>query len=130
MALTFNSKSIKKVVDIDNIQKLSSPEIRLLKEELERAIETLGKELGNIAYDKHVTGDPWRNDWHLRVKRKQQICGAFLERIETIFDENNNTLFRKTFNKHFHNLLLEMITLDQYEMLERQAKDLTFKELL
>ena len=130
MALTFNSKSIKKVVDIDNIQKLSSPEIRLLKEELERAIETLGKELGNIAYDKHVTGDPWRNDWHLRVKRKQQICGAFLERIETIFDENNNTLFRKTFNKHFHNLLLEMITLDQYETLERQAKDLTFKELL
>ena len=79
MALTFNSKSIKKVVDIDNIQKLSSPEIRLLKEELERAIETLGKELGNIAYDKHVTGDPWRSDWHLRVKRKQQICGAFLE---------------------------------------------------
>ena len=129
MALTFNSKSIKKVVDIDNIQKLSSPEIRLLKEELERAIETLGKELGNIAYDKHVTGDPWRSDWHLRVKRKQQICGAFLERIETIFDENNNTLFRKTFNKHFHNLLLEMITLDQYEMLERQAKDLTFQEL-
>ena len=130
MALTFNSKSIKKVADIDNIQKLSSPEIRLLKEELERAIETLGKELGNIAYDKHVTGDPWRSDWHLRVKRKQQICGAFLERIETIFDENNNTLFRKTFNKHFHNLLLEMITLDQYETLERQAKDLTFKELL
>ena len=130
MALTFNSKSIKKVVDIDNIQKLSSPEIRLLKEALERAIETLGKELGNIAYDKHVTGDPWRSDWHLRVKRKQQICGAFLERIETIFDENNNTLFRKTFNKHFHNLLLEMITLDQYETLERQAKDLTFKELL
>ena len=36
MALTFNSKSIKKVVDIDNIQKLSSPEIRLLKEELEK----------------------------------------------------------------------------------------------
>ena len=130
MALTFNSKSIKKVVDIDNIQKLSSPEKRLLKEELDRAIETLGKELGNIAYDKHVTGDPWRSDWHLRVKRKQQICGAFLERIETIFDENNNTLFRKTFNKHFHNLLLEMITLDQYETLERQAKDLTFKELL
>ena len=130
MALTFNSKSIKKVVDIDNIQKLSSPEIRLLKEELERAIETLGKELGNIAYDKHVTGDPWRSDWHLRVKRKQQICGAFLERIETIFDENNNTLFRKTFNKHFHNLLLEMITLDQYETLDRHAKDLTFKELL
>ena len=130
MSLTFDSKSIKKVVDIDSVQHLSSPELRLLKEELERAIDTLGKELGNIAYDKHVTGDPWRSDWHLRVKRKQQICGAFLERIETIFDENNNTLFRKTFNKHFHNLLLEMITLDQYETLERQAKDLTFKELL
>ena len=130
MALTFNSKSIKKVVDIDNIQKLSSPEIRLLKEELERAIETLGKELGNIAYDKHVTGDPWRSDWHLRVKRKQQICGAFLEKIEITFDDKENTLFRKIFNKHFHNLLLEMITLDQYETLERQAKDLTFKELL
>ena len=66
----------------------------------------------------------------MRVKRKQQICGAFLEKIEIVFDEKENTLFRKIFNKHFHNLLLEMITLDQYETLERQAKDLTFKELL
>ena len=130
MALTFNSKSIKKIVDIDNIQELSSPEIRLLKEELERAIKTMEESLGNIAYEKHVSGETYNEDWHLRVKRKQQICGAFLEKIETIFDEKNNTLFRKTFNKHFHNLLLKMITLDQYETLERQAKDLTFKELL
>ena len=130
MALTFNSKSIKKVVDIDNIQHLSPPELRLLKEELDRAIITMEESLGNIAYEKHVSGETYNEDWHLRVKRKQQICGAFLEKIETIFDEQSNTLFRKTFNKHFHNLLLEMITLDQYETLERQAKDLTFKELL
>lgn len=130
MSLTFNSKSIKKFVDIDNIQHLSSPELRLLKEELERAIGTLGKELGNIAYDKHVTGEPWRSDWHLRVERKQEICKAFLEKIEITLDEKNNTLFRAVFNKHFHNLLLEVITLDQYETLERQAKDLACKELL
>ena len=130
MALTFSSKSIKKLVDIDTIQHLSNPELRLLQDELKRAVITMEESLGNIAYEKHVSGETYNEDWHLRVKRKQQICGAFLEKIEIIFDEKNNTLFRTIFNKHFHNLLLEMITLDQYEALERQAKDLACKELL
>jgi len=130
MSLTFNSKSIKKLVDIDTIQHLSNPELRLLQDELKRAVITMEESLGNIAYEKHVSGETYNEDWHLRVKRKQQICGAFLEKIEIIFDEKNNTLFRTIFNKHFHNLLLEMITLDQYEALERQAKDLACKELL
>ena len=130
MALTFNSKSIKKLVDIDTVQHLSNPELRLLRDELKRAVITMEESLGNIAYEKHVSGESYNEDWHLRVKRKQQICGAFLEKIEITFDEKNNTLFRTIFNKHFHNLLLELITLDQYEALERQAKDLACKELL
>ena len=130
MSLTFSSKSIKKLVDIDTIQHLSNPELRLLRDELKRAVITMEVSLGNIAYEKHVSGESYNEDWHLRVKRKQQICGAFLEKIEITFDEKNNTLFRTIFNKHFHNLLLELITLDQYEALERQAKDLACKELL
>ena len=130
MALTFNSKSIKKLVDIDDVQHLSSPELRLLRDELKRAVITMEESLGNIAYEKHVAGETYNEAWHLRVKRKQEICGVFLEKIEITFDEKNNTLFRTIFNKHFHNLLLELITLDQYETLERQAKDLAFKELL
>ena len=130
MSLTFNSKSIKKLVDIDTIQHLSNPELRLLRDELKRAVITMEESLGNIAYEKHVAGETYNEAWHLRVKRKQEICGVFLEKIEITFDEKNNTLFRTIFNKHFHNLLLELITLDQYETLERQAKDLAFKELL
>ncbi len=130
MSLTFNSKSIKKLVDIDSVQDLSIPELRLLRDELKRAIITMEESLGNIAYEKHVAGETYNEAWHLRVKRKQEICGVFLEKIEITFDEKNNTLFRTIFNKHFHNLLLEVITLDQYETLERQAKDLAFKELL
>ena len=130
MALTFSSKSIKKIVDIDDVQHLSIPELRLLRDELKRAVITMEESLGNIAYEKHLTGETYNEAWHLRVKRKQEICGVFLEKIEITFDEKNNTLFRTIFNKHFHNLLLEVITLDQYETLERQAKDLAFKELL
>ena len=130
MSLTFTSKSIKKLVDIDDVQHLSIPELRLLRDELKRAIITMEESLGNIAYEKHVAGETYNEAWHLRVKRKQEICGVFLEKIEITFDEKNNTLFRTIFNKHFHNLLLEVITLDQYETLERQAKDLAFKELL
>jgi len=130
MSLTFTSKSIKKLVDIDDVQHLSNPELRLLRDELKRAIITMEESLGNIAYEKHVAGETYNEAWHLRVKRKQEVCGVFLEKIEITFDEKNNTLFRTIFNKHFHNLLLELITLDQYETLERQAKDLAFKELL
>ena len=130
MALTFHSKSIKKLVDIDGVQHLSNPELRLLRDELKRAVITMEESLGNIAYEKHVAGETYNEAWHLRVKRKQEICGVFLEKIETTIDDKNNTLFRTIFNKHFHNLLLELITLDQYEAIERQAKDLACKELL
>ena len=41
MALTFNSKQIDKVVSIDDVGKLSNPEILLLKDELMTAINNM-----------------------------------------------------------------------------------------
>ena len=39
MALTFNSKTIKKVISIDELEKLSDPELELVEKELETAIK-------------------------------------------------------------------------------------------
>ena len=48
MALTFNSKQIDKVVSIDDVGKLSNPEILLLKDELMMAINNMEDSIKKI----------------------------------------------------------------------------------
>jgi len=130
MSLTFDSRSIKRVVLLDHIDGLSPPEIQLLREELIAAIESMESNLGTIAYERHLSGTEKDRDWQIRIRRKQEVCRVFLEKIKTVFDGNDQNLFRETFNKHFRWLLLEIISEEKYEKIKQQAKDLTLEELL
>ena len=56
MALTFNSKTIKKVVSIDDLEKLSDPELDLLEEELATAIKTMDESMASITHEKYLQG--------------------------------------------------------------------------
>ena len=129
MSLTFDSRSIKRVVLLDHIDGLSPPEIQLLREELIAAIESMESSLGTIAFEKHLSNTTDR-DWKIRIRRKQEVCRVFLDKIKTVFDGNDQNLFRETFNKHFRWLLLEIISEEKYEKIKQQAKDLTLEELL
>ena len=56
MALTFNSKTIKKVISIDELEKLSNPELELVENELETAIKTMNESMADIAHEKQSQG--------------------------------------------------------------------------
>ena len=75
MALTFNSKQIDKVVSIDDVGKLSNPEILLLKDELMTAINNMEDSIKRFKQEQQESYD---QEWHQKVRRKQQVCKAFL----------------------------------------------------
>tara|TARA_R100000329_G_scaffold21707_1_gene21025 strand:- start:344 stop:736 length:393 start_codon:yes stop_codon:yes gene_type:complete len=130
MSLTFDSRSIKRVVLLDHLDALSPPEVQLLREELITAIDSMESNMGNIAYEKHLSGNTGDRDWQIRIRRKQEVCRVFLDKIKTVFDSNGQNLFRETFNKHFRWLLLEVISEEKYDQIKQKAKELALEELL
>ena len=78
MPLTFNSKQIDKVVSIDDVGSLSNPEVLLLKDELMTAIKSMDDYIKKFKQEKQEAYD---KDWHQKVRRKQQVCKAFLSQL-------------------------------------------------
>jgi hypothetical protein len=131
MSLTFDSRSIKRVVLLDHLDALSPPESQLLKEELTKAIDSMEVYLGNIAHEKFLAGDTHNQDWQIRIRRKQEVCRVFLDKMQTLdHDLSSNNQFRKLYDKHFRWLLLEVMTEERYEQIRCQAIKLASKELM
>ena len=101
MPLTFNSKQIDKVVSIDDVESLSNPEVLLLKDELMTAIKSMDDYIKKFKQEKQEKYD---KDWHQKVRRKQQVCKAFLSQLINLdYDES---LFRSIYDKHFSQIIL------------------------
>ena len=73
MALTFDSKSIAKLVNIDLLANLSRAELVLLEEELVNAISNMDKSIRDVKHEKQESGDLYNENWERKVKRKQKI---------------------------------------------------------
>ena len=124
MALTFNSKQIDKVVSIDDVGKLSNPEILLLKDELMMAINNMEDSIKKFKQEQQEFYD---KEWHQKVRRKQQVCKAFLSQlIDLDYDES---LFRAIYDKHFSQIILEYIDHQQYRFINDKARSLAIAEL-
>tara|TARA_B100000683_G_scaffold274462_1_gene322669 strand:+ start:698 stop:1087 length:390 start_codon:yes stop_codon:yes gene_type:complete len=124
MALTFNSKQIDKVVSIDDVGKLSNPEILLLKDELMMAINNMEDSIKKFKQEQQEFYD---KEWHQKVRRKQQVCKAFLSQLINLdYDES---LFRAIYDKHFSQIILEYIDHQQYRFINDKARSLAIAEL-
>ena len=100
MPLTFKSKQIDKVVSIDDVGKLSNPEILLLKDELMRAINNMEDSIKRFQHEQQESYD---QEWHQKVRRKQKVCKAFLSQLINLdYDES---LFRAIYDKHFSKMI-------------------------
>ena len=130
MALTFNSKTIKKVVNIDDLGKLSKPELDLVEKELERAIKTIDESIASITHEKYLQGQEVNTDWLIKTKRKQQICNTFLEKIQTNIALNKSEFIRQKYQQNLDKLLQEVLGKEQYEKLKSKAKNLAFDEVM
>ena len=124
MPLTFNSKQIDKVVTIDQIPDLSNPEILLLKDELMTAINNMDEYIKKFKEEKAESYD---QDWHQKVRRKQQVCKAFLSQLINLdYDES---LFRSIYDKHFSTIILQYIDRNEYRTIHDKARSLAIEEL-
>ena len=124
MALTFNSKQIDKVVSIDDVGKLSNPEILLLKDELMMAINNMEDSIKRFKQEQKESYD---QEWHQKVRRKQQVCKAFLSQLISLdYDES---LFRAIYDKHFSKMILEYIDQQEFRIINDKARSLAIAEL-
>ena len=124
MALTFNSKQIDKVVSIDDVGKLSNPEILLLKDELMMAINNMEDSIKRFKQEQKESYD---QEWHQKVRRKQQVCKAFLSQLISLdYDES---LFRAIYDKHFSKMILQYIDQQEFRTINDKARSLAIAEL-
>ena len=124
MPLTFNSKQIDKVVTIDQIPELSNPEILLLKDELMTAIKNMDDYIKKFQEEKAESYD---KSWHQKVRRKQQVCKAFLSQLISL--DHDETLFRSIYDKHFSTIILQYIDRNEFRTIHNKARSLAIEEL-
>nr|BAR30225.1 hypothetical protein [uncultured Mediterranean phage uvMED] len=124
MPLTFNSKQIDKVVSIDQIPQLSNPEILLLKDELMIAINNMDDYIKKFQEEKAESYD---KSWHQKVRRKQQVCKAFLSQLISL--DHDETLFRSIYDKHFSTIILQYIDRNEFRTIHNKARSLAIEEL-
>ena len=124
MPLTFNSKQIDKVVTIDQIPELSNPEILLLKDELMTAINNMDDYIKKFQEEKAESYD---KSWHQKVRRKQQVCKAFLSQLISL--DHDETLFRSIYDKHFSAIILQYIDRNEFRTIHNKARSLAIQEL-
>ena len=124
MPLTFNSKQIDKVVSIDQIPQLSNPEILLLKDELMIAINNMDDYIKKFQEEKAESYD---KSWHQKVRRKQQVCKAFLSQLISL--DHDETLFRSIYDKHFSTIILQYIARNEFRTIHNKARSLAIEEL-
>ena len=124
MPLTFNSKQIDKVVTIDQIPELSNPEILLLKDELMTAINNMDDYIKKFQEEKAESYD---KSWHQKVRRKQQVCKAFLSQLISL--DHDESLFRSIYDKHFSAIILQYIDRNEVRTIHNKARSLAIEEL-
>ena len=124
MPLTFNSKQIDKVVTIDQIPELSNPEILLLKDELMIAINNMDDYIKKFQEEKAESYD---KSWHQKVRRKQQVCKAFLSQLVNL--DHDESLFRSIYDKHFSAIILQYIDRNEFRTIHNKARSLAIEEL-
>ena len=124
MPLTFKSKQIDKLVSIDDVGSLSNPEILLLKDELMTAINNMDDFIKKFKQEKQQDYD---KDWHQKVRRKQQVCKAFLSQLVNL--DHDESLFRSIYDKHFSAIILQYIDRNEFRTIHNKARSLAIAEL-
>ena len=117
MALNFYSKQLAKEISLDGLTEVKGAELIILKDELEYAIGSMDKSLIEIKAQKERDNEPYDQEWHQRVRRKQKVCEAFLLEIA-----KQDDLYEIIYKNCFTELLSQIITQEEFTKLESDAK--------
>ena len=71
--------------------------------------------------------EKYDKDWHQKVRRKQQVCKAFLSQLISL--DHDESLFRSIYDKHFSQIILEYIDRNEFRTIHNKARSLAIAEL-
>lgn len=130
MTLTFLSKSLERVVLLDELPCLTYQELQAFRGELVVAGRSMQTALNAALKDEEVTGVPLDTDWIHKIRKKMEVCASFCTAIEKLLEQNLPNGFLKTLvAKKLKDLLIEELGERLYQELKDEARDLALSDL-
>jgi hypothetical protein len=142
--LTFHSKSLDRVIAMDELDKLTSSELYRFNGELVMAARSMENALSDALQQEIRTGKPVDPDWVHKVRKKMGICNAFrtnamqllkvpqkreIVEIRKAAPEPDNRLVTHLAEEKFQELLIDELGERLFKELQEEAVELALEDL-
>ena len=142
--LTFHSKSLDRVIAMDELDKLTSSELYCFNGELVMAARSMENALSDALQQEIRTGQPVDPDWVHKVRKKMGICNAFrtnamqllkvpqkreIVEIRKAAPEPDDRLVTQLAEEKFQELLIDELGERLFKELQEEAVELALEDL-
>jgi len=143
-SLTFHSKSLNRVVAMDELEQLSSSDLYRFNGELVMAARSMENALSDALQQEIRTGQPVDPDWVHKIRKKMGICNAFrtnamqllkvpqkreIVEIQKAAPEPDNKLVTELAEVKFQELLIDELGERLFKELQEEAIELALEDL-
>ena len=142
--LTFHSKSLDRVIAMDELDKLTSSELYRFNGELVMAARSMENALSDALQQEIRTGKPADPDWVHKVRKKMGICNAFrtnamqllkvpqkreIVEVRKAAPEPDDQLVTQLAEEKFQELLIDELGERLFKELQEEAVALALEDL-
>jgi len=142
--LTFHSKSLDRVIAMDELDKLTSSELYRFNGELVMAARSMENALSDAVQQEIRTGKPVDPDWVHKVRKKMGICNAFrtnamqllkvpqkreIVEVQKAAPEPDDQLVTQLAEEKFQELLIDELGERLFKELQEEAVELALEDL-
>ena len=142
--LTFHSKSLDRVIAMDELDKLTSSELYRFNGELVMAARSMENALSDALQQEIRSGQPVDPDWVHKVRKKMGICNAFrtnamqllkvpqkreIVEIRKAAPEPDDRLVTQLAEEKFQELLIDELGERLFKELQEEAVELALEDL-
>jgi|DEB0MinimDraft_6_1074348.scaffolds.fasta_scaffold58911_2 hypothetical protein len=142
--LTFHSKSLDRVIAMDELDKLTNSELYRFNGELVMAARSMENALSDAVQQEIRTGKPVDPDWVHKVRKKMGICNAFrtnamqllkvpqkreIVEVRKAAPEPDDQLVTQLAEEKFQELLIDELGERLFKELQEEAVELALEDL-
>jgi len=142
--LTFHSKSLDRVIAMDELDKLTNSELYRFNGELVMAARSMENALSDALQQEIRTGKPVDPDWVHKVRKKMGICNAFrtnamqllkvpqkreIVEVRKAAPEPDDQLVTQLAEEKFQELLIDELGERLFKELQEEAVELALEDL-
>ena len=142
--LTFHSKSLDRVIAMDELDKLTNSELYRFNGELVMAARSMENALSDAVQQEIRTGKPVDPDWVHKVRKKMGICNAFrtnamqllkvpqkreIVEVRKAAPEPDDQLVTQLAEEKFQELLIDELGERLFKELQEEAVALALEDL-